>query len=108
MDDDSKRQEGLMFVSDDEMKADEGMLFVFANEKPQGFWMENTILPLDIVYIDSKGKVVSIAKGKAFDTKTLPSEGPAQYVLELKQGSVEKLGVKKGTSLGLPKVASQD
>ncbi|CAN5413349.1 hypothetical protein BH11ARM2_BH11ARM2_15100 [soil metagenome] len=108
MDDHSKQEEGMMFLSDDEVKADEGMLFVFPAEKPQSFWMQNTILPLDIVYIDSKGKIVSIAKGKPYDESPLPSAGPAQYVLELKQGEAAKLGVKPGAALGLPKVAAKE
>ncbi|RYG39257.1 DUF192 domain-containing protein [bacterium] len=104
MDDDSKRAEGMMWLSEDEVKPDEGMLFAFTEEKPQSFWMRNTLIPLDIVYIDAKGKVVSIAKGKAEDETPLPSAGPAQYVLELKSGEASKLKIQPGVVLGLPKV----
>ncbi|RYG49693.1 DUF192 domain-containing protein [bacterium] len=108
MDDGSKRQEGMMWLSDEEVKPDQGMLFVFAQEKPQSFWMENTFIPLDIVYIDSKGKVVSIAQGKALDRTGLPSAGPAQYVLELKGGEAGKLGIKPGVVLGLPTLTPKE
>jgi len=108
MDDEGKRQEGMMFLTGKEVKDEQGMLFVFQKEAPQSFWMSNTLIPLDIVYIGANGTVRSIAKGRALDETSLPSEGPAQYVLELKQGMAAKLGIAKGGKLTLPKVKAAE
>lgn len=108
MDDDGKREEGMMWLTEKEVKDNEGMLFVFSNSEPRTFWMQNTVLPLDIAYIDPKGKVLNVAKGKSYDETGLPSKGSAQYVLELKQGQAEKFGIKAGTVLDLPKVKAEN
>lgn len=107
MDDDSKQQEGMMFLTDKDVKADEGMLFAF--DKPQlkaderGFWMHNTLIPLDIVYLSPKGQVLNIAHGKIQDDTTLPAAGDFQYVLEVKAGTMAKLGLKAGDTVPIPK-----
>src|SRR5436853_9719 len=62
---DKTRQHGLMHRQS--LPADRGMLFVFPDEAPRSFWMRNTLIPLDIVYLDSGGKVVSISQMKALD-----------------------------------------
>jgi len=109
MDDASKREEGMMWLENKEVKDNEGMLFVFDKEAKRTFWMQNTVLPLDIAYITAKGRVVNIVQGKSFDETGLPSTGPAQYVLELKKGMCAKFGIKAGTVLNLPKdVKSKD
>ena len=100
-DTDAARQKGLM--RSDELASDHGMIFVFNTEAPLGFWMKNVRFPLDIIYLDSKGRIVSIKQMKAFDTKTTPSDGPAQYAIELKEGTAGKLGLKPGDTLDLPK-----
>lgn len=77
-----------------------GMLFVFEREKPQSFWMKNTYIPLDIIYIDSNGQVVSIAKDtEPLSTESLPSAGPAQYVLELPAGQSNAIGLEAGDTI---------
>jgi len=78
------------------------MIFVFDHEEPLGFWMKNTRIPLDIIYIDSTGRVVSVKQMKAFDTSSTPSDGPVQYAIELNQGAATAAGVKAGMSLRLP------
>lgn len=105
MDTDSKRQEGMMFLKDGEVKAEEGMLFLFPtdNDANHGFWMHNTLIPLDIIYIDAAGKVVSIANGKPKDDTTLKPEAAYRNVVELKGGEAAKLGVKKGSRVEIPK-----
>src|SRR5690606_41890988 len=58
-------------------------LFVFENEEYKSFFMKNTKIPLDIIYINADKKIVSIQKNaKPFDETSLPSEAPAKYVLE--------------------------
>jgi uncharacterized protein len=94
------RQFGLM--RRDSMPADHGMLFVFNREAPLGFWMKNTRIPLDIIYLDGKGRVVSVKQMKPHDLNNTPSDGPAQYAIELNKGQAEAAGVKAGMTLKLP------
>lgn len=109
MDNSSKRQEGMMWLEKKDVKDTEGMLFVFNGASPQGFWMQNCPLSLDITYIDPKGKVLNTVVGKAWDETSLPSKGDAQYVLELKVGLAKKYGIKPGMILKLPKdIRSKD
>lgn len=102
MDDESKQQEGMMWLTDKDVKDNQGMLFIFQSPTPQSFWMQNTLIPLDIIYMDAKGKVLNVVHGKPKDETALPSTGPAQYVLELKDGMAAKYGIKPGTSLTIP------
>lgn len=102
MDTDSKREEGMMWLLDKHVKDNQGMLFVFKDMDSRGFWMQNTLIPLDIIYVDDKGKVVNIVYGKPKDQTTLYSTGPAKYVLELKEGRAKMFGIKAGTKLTLP------
>ncbi|UOM34855.1 DUF192 domain-containing protein [Acuticoccus sp. I52.16.1] len=97
-DDPIERARGLMFRQ--QMAHDAGMLFIFADESERAFWMKNTILPLDIVYADASGTVVSIAKATTpFSTESIPSDGPAQFVLELNAGVADQIGLKPGDRL---------
>ena len=102
-DDEVKTQEGLMWVTDKDLKDSQGMIFVMPFEKIQTFWMQNTLIPLDIIYLDKDAKVVNIVHGKPRDETTLPSTAFALYVLELKDGMAAKLGIGPKTKLNLPK-----
>ena len=112
MDDEAKMEEGMMFLTDGEVKADEGMLFAFPSVqpkaypdgKPRGFWMHNTLIPLDIVYMTTAGKVISVGHGKVQDDTTVPPGGEFQYVLELKAGTAARLGLKAGDAVPIPKL----
>jgi len=74
-----------------------GMLFVMPINEPQNFWMKNTHIPLDIIFIDTEKKIVSIGKNTVPFTETqVPSDGPAKYVLEVKAGFSDAYGLKKG------------
>ena len=86
----------------DSMPADHGMIFVFGEEEPRGFWMKNCRIPLDIVFVDHAGKVVSVKQMKAYDVNTTPSDGPAQYAIELNVGAASAAGVTPGMTLTLP------
>lgn len=103
----SKVQEGMMFLTDAEVKDGEGFLFVFpsvqVNDGSRGFWMENTLIPLDIVYLTESGKVLNIAKGKPLDRTSLPPKGDYQFVIEMKQGQAAKAGLKPGVQVEIPK-----
>ena len=74
-----------------------GMLFLMPEEKIQSFWMKNTYIPLDIIYINSNNQVISIKENaKPMNESPLPSEKPAIYVLEILGGTSAKLGIKPG------------
>jgi len=91
---------GLM--NRDSMPADHGMIFVFEQEDLLKFWMKNTRIPLDILYLDKSGRVVSVHQMKPFDKTEIPSDGPAMYAIELNKDTAAKVGVKAGDVLTLP------
>lgn len=73
------------------------MLFFMGNMQMRSFWMKNTYVSLDIIYIDDRFQIVSIQKNaKPLNTNSLPSEAPAMYVLEVKGGLSDKIGLQKG------------
>lgn len=87
---------GLMFRK--QMDENKGMLFMFSYEDWRSFWMRNTLIPLDIIYVNAKRQVVSICKNaKTLDETSLPSEAPAMYVIEINAGLCDKYGIDKGT-----------
>ena len=91
-----QRSLGLMFRR--ELGETEGMLFLFPTERPQQFWMKNTYIELDIIYLDHSFNVVSIAKRATPLTESpRPSEKPAQYVLEVRGGTSDKWGIVPGS-----------
>ena len=94
------RETGLM--NRDSMPANHGMLFVFEDETRRDFWMKNTRIPLDILFIDGQGKVVSIKSMKPFDLRTTPSDGAAKYAIELNAGAAHSSGVSVGDQLNIP------
>ena len=98
-----------MWLRDKDIPEGHGMIFVFPDEQLRGFWMQNTLVALDILYIDAKGKVVKIVYGKPKDETSLPSGKPAKYVLELEQGQARKYKIYQGTRIQIPKdLKSQD
>lgn len=85
---------GLMNV--EEMDLDEGMLFIYNYPQRLEFWMKDTDIPLDVIFINSDWEVVSVKKGMPYD-ETILSEDNVQYVLELNQNS----GVKPGDEIDI-------
>lgn len=98
-----KQALGLMFR--DSLPPDHGMLFIFPGEARRSFWMKNTRIPLDILYFNSKLELVSMAQDarpcRTRNCPGYPSEGLAQYVLELNSGKAAELGVTTGDLLEL-------
>lgn len=88
------------------MASDFGMLFIYDTPSPQSFWMKNTYLPLDILFIDDDLRIESIVhEATPLSTTPRASKGPAQYVLELRAGQSKKQGIRVGdrvTFSGLP------
>ncbi len=96
-DDEASRLKGLSNVS--HLRADEGMLFVFPNEATWGIWMKDMEIPIDILWLDSQGKVIHIVKNASPDigtSQTFSPKKPARYVLEIPAGSVDKNKFKVG------------
>ncbi|HZL34076.1 MAG TPA: DUF192 domain-containing protein [Tepidisphaeraceae bacterium] len=96
-------EKGLM--QRDSMPDDHGMLFVFKNEQTRYFWMKNTRFPLDILFLNSRGRIMSIGHMQAYDLNETSSNFPAQYAIELNSGAAEKAGVKVGDMIDLPSEA---
>jgi len=99
-DNDRDRKYGLM--NRDSLPKDHGMIFAFTKEAPLSFYMRKTKMPLDILYLDRTGKIVSIKQMRPFDEASVPSDFPAQFAIELNKGSAEAVGAKVGESLPLP------
>jgi uncharacterized membrane protein (UPF0127 family) len=95
-------EEGLMFVPPEEIAADQGMLFVFSDESIRGFWMRNTITPLDIAFARMDGTIVKIWQMPPRTLQTFSSIEPAMFALEVKQGTFGRLGIKEGDRLDIP------
>ncbi len=95
-------EEGLMHVPPEEIADDQGMLFVFEDERLRGFWMRNTITPLDIAFARMNGTIVKIWQMPPYTLQTFPSIEPAMFALEMKQGSFARLGIREGDTLVIP------
>ena len=100
-DDDRERMRGLMFRTG--LADDQGMVFVFDRELPLSFWMKNTLIPLDMLYFDDSGRLVSIQRDvppcKTAMCPSYPSDGPARYVLELNGGRAHALQIPPDATL---------
>lgn len=97
-DTDETRAQGLMFRT--EMAEDHGMLFVFPAERPIGFWMRNTLIPLDMLFVKNDGTIAHIHENaKPQDDTVINSEGPVSRVLELNGGAAARMGLKEGDRL---------
>lgn len=94
------RSTGLMHRRS--MPLDRGMLFVFPDERPLSFWMENTYIALDIIYLDAAGRVVAIRSMRPLDRMGVPSGAPARYAIEINEGMGARTGLRPGDRVDLP------
>lgn len=101
-DTDGERSAGLMFRN--EMNDDHGMLFVFEQTRRLSFWMQNTPMPLDLIFIGEDGRVVAIRWGKPFSTAPIAPLSPARFVLELKAGTAQNAGLTEGDRVRHPRI----
>ncbi|WP_122465686.1 DUF192 domain-containing protein [Brevundimonas lutea] len=100
-DTEAERAQGLMFRPP--LGDDRGMLFQFDDSAERSFWMRNTPSPLDIVYIDGAGRIVSIARHTTPNSDTgIPSNGAATGVLEVRAGRMEEIGAEAGDEVRHP------
>ncbi|MCP3141338.1 DUF192 domain-containing protein [Pyxidicoccus sp. QH1ED-7-1] len=101
------RTRGLMWRT--ELAAGKGMLFLFPRQDVQGFWMRNTLIPLDMLFISSDLRIVGVvsrAEPKSLESRSVGL--PSQYVLEVPGGWTEKVGVKKGSTVEFEGVSTAD
>lgn len=99
-DESSEQERGLMFRT--EMPDDRGMLFPLNVTREASFWMENTPMPLDLLFIGEDGRVKAILKGQPFSRAPISPGVPVRFVLELKEGTSAKNGIEPGDRLRHP------
>jgi uncharacterized protein len=101
VDNDADRAKGLMFRK--ELPEGKGMLFDFKREQDVSFWMENTYIPLDMLFIRGDGRILRIAENtEPLSTRMIPSGGPVLAVLEVIGGTARKLGLAPGDRVASP------
>jgi uncharacterized membrane protein (UPF0127 family) len=94
----AKRELGLQYRR--ELASDQGMIFLFPAESEHAFWMKNTAVPLDMIYISRDRKIVGIVEqATPFTLDSRSVNGVSQYVLEINGGLAQKYGFKKGDSV---------
>jgi len=97
----AQRQEGLMYRKS--LPEGQGMLFDFQRDQEVGFWMKNTYIPLDMIFIRGDGRILRIAENtEPLSEKIVPSNGPVRAVLEVIGGTARKLGIAPGDRVAHP------
>ncbi len=92
--DPAERSSGLMFRQT--MPDDRGMLFVFERTQAVGFWMKNTPMPLDLIFIGEDGRIRAVRQGEPRSEAVISPEQPVRFVLELKAGTAARNGIADG------------
>lgn len=97
-DNDYERQLGLM--NRKEMKENEGMIFIFPKQDYQSFWMRNTLISLDMIFVNDQKKIVTIHKNtKTLSDQSYPSTAPSMYVVEVLAGFTDKHNIQVGDKI---------
>jgi uncharacterized protein len=100
-DSDPAREKGLMFRKT--LPDGQGMLFDFRREQEVSFWMKNTYIPLDMIFIQGNGRISHIVENaKPLSTALIPSDGPVLAVLEVSGGTAHRLGIRTGDRVAFP------
>jgi len=101
VDNDADRAKGLMYRR--ELPEGRGMLFDFRRDQEVSFWMQNTYIPLDMIFIRGDGRVLRIEENtEPLSTRMIPSRGPVRAVLEVIGGTSRKLGIAPGDRVAAP------
>ena len=95
-----QQERGLMFRKS--LAPDRGMIFPYDPPQEVGFWMKNTLIPLDIIYIRANGTIAHIVNAEPMDLTPLPSGEPVVLVLEIAGGRAAQLGIKEGDKVSWP------
>jgi uncharacterized membrane protein (UPF0127 family) len=96
------RELGLMNVTQADLPEDRGMIFVFPSDQYLSFWMRNTIIPLDIAYIRSDGRIVKTYTMEPLNEAGYPSIERARFALEVRGGQFTKWGLVEGDHVVIP------
>lgn len=100
-DNDADRAKGLMYRK--ELPEGRGMLFDFHSDQEVSFWMQNTYIPLDMIFIRGDGRILRIAENtEPLSTRIIGSNGPVRGVLEVIGGTARKLGIAPGDRVAFP------
>jgi len=100
------RAQGLMYRKS--LGANAGMLFLYPGEQPVSFWMKNTLIPLDMLFLKADGSIAHIAHNAVPEDETPIDSGAAvKAVLEVKGGTATALGIKEGDRVDYPDRPSQ-
>jgi uncharacterized membrane protein (UPF0127 family) len=98
---DAQMEQGLMFRRS--MAPDAGMLFDFKHPTNVTMWMKNTVIPLDMLFLDASGKIIDThERAVPYSTDIIASAVPSRYVIELNGGTVARLGIKLGDQVTSP------
>jgi uncharacterized protein len=101
VDNDADRAKGLMYRK--ELPEGRGMLFDFHRDQEVSFWMQNTYIPLDMIFIRGDGRILRIEENtEPLSTRMIPSRGPVRAVLEVIGGTSRKLGIAPGDRVAAP------
>ena len=95
-----QQETGLMFRKS--LQPNEGMIFPYDPPATVSFWMKNTLIPLDLLFIRANGSVARITTGKELDLTPLPSGEPIGAVLEIRGGRAGELGIREGDKVDWP------
>jgi len=102
----AKREIGLQYRRN--LAPDRGMIFLFSEESQQTFWMKNTPIPLDMIFIGRDMKVVGVvAQTVPFSLDARSVEAPSQYVLEINGGLAERHGIQTGDRVRFDSISTQ-
>jgi uncharacterized membrane protein (UPF0127 family) len=98
---DAQMEQGLMFRRS--LAPDAGMLFDFKTPTNVTMWMKNTLIPLDMLFVDEHGQIIDIhERAVPQSLEVIAAKGPARYVVELNGGTVARLGIKRGDKVTSP------
>jgi hypothetical protein len=95
-----QQERGLMFVKS--LPPNRGMIFPYDPPQQVAFWMKNTLIPLDIIFIGANGRIIRIADAKPLDETPLPSGDLTAVVLEIRGGRAAQLGIRAGDKVDWP------
>ena len=95
-----EQEKGLMFVRS--LAPDAGMIFPYNPPQEVGFWMKNTLIPLDMIFVGTDGRIIRVATDQPESLDTVWSGGPTAAVLEINGGRAAQLGIKAGDEVNWP------
>jgi uncharacterized membrane protein (UPF0127 family) len=96
-----QQEHGLMFYRS--LGVDQGMIFPYDPPQDVSFWMKNTLIPLDMIFIRADGTIARIATAKPLDETPVPAGEPVAAVLELRGGRAAELGIREGDTVEWPR-----